>query len=119
MGSRLTVYDDNDNIIYYGTKFYGYVSVDTLMRLDSFEFLSLYFDDDCRGRDDFQRMRLCAEFVTYLPTGVPTGKFTHMSGTSMREFLRLYVDDFNRFYGTNIEIKLDLKPEEWYYIEIG
>lgn len=86
MGVYLTLLDENDKIIYFGTKLYGYV--DEIERARGLRYLWDLNPDGLRGDfrdiDEFFEVFEC---VNYHP------KFCRVSREELREFLKLYDED--------------------------
>ncbi len=86
MGVYLTILDDNDNIIYFGTKLYGYV--DHIERAKGLRYLWDLNPDslqnDFRDLDEFFE---AFEYANYHP------KFCRVTKTQLQDFLKLYDED--------------------------
>jgi hypothetical protein len=88
MGVRLTILDENDNILYYGSKLYGYV--DSLEQSKSLKYLwdnhSEFLIKE-RGFEDYEDFVLSMEIVYW------TEKTVKLSIPQLKEYLKLYDED--------------------------
>lgn len=88
MGDRLTIRDEQDNMLYYGSKLYGYV--DDLEESKSLKYLwdikSDYLIKE-HGYEDFEDFALSMNCYTYCD------KLCKITIPQLKEFLRLYDED--------------------------
>lgn len=101
MGTRMTVYDDEDGIIFYGSKLFGYVD---FRELESLRYLwDLDMDDYTHETyvdfEDFGDLF----YYPYSP------KFGPMSLEDFDKFLALYNKDLIK-YGREYQIDIEIPP---------
>ena len=85
-GSRLTIYDETGELIYYGDKLYGYV--ENLRKSKGLRFL--WVSAGVCEDEDFDTFEEFADFIDYMPS---TGKICKLSIEQLSEFLLLYDED--------------------------
>lgn len=116
MGTRLTILDEQDNILYYGSKLVGYVESESLSCLRYlWDIRSDYLNE--HGYDSFKHF---AGFLEYAPC---IEKVCKLSIPELKEFLRLYDDDLaihEREYAIAEEVEKAIPADvEYVWIEWG
>lgn len=108
MGMRLTILDNNDNMLYYGTKLYGYES----RPLVSMRWL--YYNKVCTS-DDFDPIGFTCyqDFVDYFDYMTSIPKFVELSYSEATTFIDLYIKDFKKCTGLDIEIAIPYRDTVW------
>ena len=117
MGTRLTILDEQDNILFYGSKLYGY---EDSKRLSSLKYLwdikSDYLIKE-RGYYDFEDFAVCMEVSTMCD------KLCKLSITELKEFLKLYDDDLlthGREYTITEAVEKEISSDvEYVWLEWG
>ena len=90
MGVRLTILDEQDNILFYGSKLFGYEASETLTSLKYlWDIKSDYLIKD-RGYEDFDDFAISIEAYTYCD------KLCKLSIPELKEFIKLYDEDLIR-----------------------
>lgn len=114
MGTRLTIFDEQDNILFYGSKLVGYVDSESLSCLKYlWKIRSEHFKED--GYDDFK------DFAEHLEVAPCIEKVCKLSISELKEFLRLYDDDLvihEREYFIAEEVEKEIPADvEYVWIE--
>ena len=118
MGTRLTILDEQDNILFYGSKLYGYES-----NLEESKSLK-YLWDTCseflieeRGYEDYEDFVICMEIVNW------SEKVVKLSIEQLREFITLYDDDLKKWgreYTISDEVEKEIPANvEYVWLEWG
>lgn len=118
MGVRLTILDEKDNMLFYGSKLYGYV--DNLEQSKSLKYLwdihSEFLIKE-RGYEDYEDFVICMEIVHW------TEKVVKLSIPQLKEYLRLYDEDLKKWgreYTISDEVEKAIPADvEYVWLEWG